>query len=56
MFICSAGVLDKFEQAAYLHVIPLLPYPAAGNTEATVEGIVFADYAFNRVTTSKFAV
>jgi len=46
MFVCSAGILDRFEQACYLHVIPLLPYPAAGNTEATSEGIVFGDFAY----------
>ena len=48
LFICSAGVLDKFEQAAYLNVIPLLPYPAAGNEEATVNGAVFADFGFDK--------
>ena len=49
LFICSAGVLDKFEQAAYLNVIPLLPYPAAGNEEATFEGTVFADFDYHSV-------
>ncbi len=46
MFLCSAGVMDKFEQACHIEVIPLLPYPAAGNDEATSEGIVFADFNF----------
>ena len=46
LFICSAGVLDKYEEACYLDVIPLLPYPSTGNEEATTHGTVFADYAY----------
>ncbi|MEM9882379.1 MAG: ABC transporter ATP-binding protein [Planctomycetota bacterium] len=44
--ICSAGVMDRFEHACDLQVIPLLPYPAAGNTEATARGLVFADFDY----------
>ncbi|MGA3169613.1 MAG: ABC transporter ATP-binding protein [Chthoniobacteraceae bacterium] len=46
MFLCSAGLLDKFEQAAQIEVLPLLPYATAGNTEATSNGIVFADFGY----------
>ena len=46
MFVCSAGVMDRFEQACHLEVIPLLPYPAPGNDEATSEGVVFADFSY----------
>ncbi len=46
VFVCSAGILDRFEQACYLEVLPLLPYPAAGNDEATSEGIVFGDFSY----------
>ncbi len=46
IFICSAGVIDAFEHALQLEILPLLPYPAAGNTEATAAGVVFADFAF----------
>ena len=46
LYICSAGVLDRFEEACHLEVIPLLPYPAAGNDEATRGGVVFADFSF----------
>jgi lipopolysaccharide transport system ATP-binding protein len=46
MFICNAGVFDKFEQSCYLHVIPLLPYPVSGNDEATAEGVIFGDFAY----------
>ena len=46
MFICSAGIMDRFEEACQLEVIPLLPYPAAGNEEATSNGVVFGDFNF----------
>ena len=46
MFLCSAGIFDRFEDCCSLNVIPLLPYPAAGNMEATRFGVVFADFAF----------
>lgn len=46
VFVCSAGILDNYEQACHLEIIPLLPYPAPGNDEATKTGIVFADFAF----------
>jgi lipopolysaccharide transport system ATP-binding protein len=46
MFICSAGVLDRYEEACTLSVNPLLPYPAAGNDEATANGVVFCDFAY----------
>lgn len=47
MFICSAGVMDRFDEACRLEVLPLLPYPAAGNDEATSQGVVFADFAYH---------
>ena len=47
IFICSAGVIDAFEHACQLEILPLLPYPAAGNTEATSAGVVFADFDFH---------
>ena len=46
MFICSNGILDRLEEACRLHVIPLMPYPAAGNSEAMAVGMVFADFAY----------
>lgn len=47
MYLCSAGVIDKVEEALHMEVIPLLPYPAAGNQEATGLGQVFADFAYS---------
>jgi lipopolysaccharide transport system ATP-binding protein len=46
LFICSAGIQDLHEDACRLNVIPLLPYPAAGNEEATTNGLVYADYEY----------
>jgi lipopolysaccharide transport system ATP-binding protein len=46
LYICSAGVIDSYEHSCRFEVIPLLPYPAAGNDEATVAGVVFADFEF----------
>ena len=46
MFICSAGVMQRFDEACHLEVIPLLPYPSTGNEEATSNGMVFSDFAY----------
>ena len=46
LYICSFGHLDRFENACNLHIIPLLPYPAAAHEECTSGGVVFADFAF----------
>jgi lipopolysaccharide transport system ATP-binding protein len=46
MFICNCGIFDRFEDACRLHVIPMLPYPAAGNEEATSQGIVFGEFSY----------
>ena len=49
MFVCNAAIIDWFEQASAIEVAPILPYPAAGNSEAMVHGIALADYAFSSV-------
>jgi len=49
IYVCSAGIIDAFEHACQIEVLPLLPYPAAGNSEATSEGVVFADFAYTGV-------
>lgn len=54
LFVCNASILDKFEDACRLKVIPLLPYPSAGNSEATTHGVVFADFAYEE-DTGRFA-
>ena len=47
LLVCSSGVLDRFDEACYLEVIPLLPYPVAGNIEATSLGVVFPDFSYD---------
>ena len=46
LFVCSSGIIDRWETACVFEVSPLLPYPAAGNSEATALGVVFADFAY----------
>ena len=46
MYICSAGVLDNFEQACSINVIDLMPYPSPGNPEATAHGAVLCDFLY----------
>ncbi len=49
MFICSSGILDRFEQACHIRVLDVLPYPTPGNTEATADGVVFADFGYSDI-------
>jgi len=46
LFLCSAGIIDNFEHACHLNILPLLPYPVTDNSEATAHGVVFADFGF----------
>ncbi len=46
LFLCNSGIIDRLEDACSLEVLPLLPYTAAGNDEATAFGAVFADFAY----------
>ena len=46
MFICSAGVLDRFEQACSLEVSDIMPYPSPGNAEASANGAVLCDFLY----------
>jgi len=45
-FLCNAGIVDRFEDACRLTVIPLLPYAIAANDETTNLGAVFADFDY----------
>lgn len=45
-FLCSNGVLDRYENACTLNILALLPYPATYNPEATASGAVFADFSY----------
>ena len=48
VFLCASGVVDHCEYAAALEVLPLAPYPAAADSEATASGVVFADFHLQR--------
>lgn len=48
-FLCSSGILDRFENACRLHVMPLLPYSVAANAEATHLGLVFPDFTYRSI-------
>ncbi len=52
IFLCASGVLDQCEYAAALEVLPLAPYPATTDSEATANGVVFADFQFRRAASS----
>jgi lipopolysaccharide transport system ATP-binding protein len=45
-FLCANGVLDRFERAVSIHVIPLLPYRGSGNPQTVSAGLVFADFEY----------
>jgi len=45
-FICANGVIDRFERAVQIHVIPLLPYRGSGNPQVVAGGVVFADFEY----------
>ena len=46
MFLCSAGIIDAYEHACHLNILPLLPYAVTDNSEATAHGVVFADFGY----------
>jgi len=48
-YVCCAGVVDGFQDACRLDVLPLLPYPVPDNPEASGQGAVFADFTFESV-------
>jgi lipopolysaccharide transport system ATP-binding protein len=51
-FLCNNGIIDEWENACQISILPLLPYPASANNEATSNGTVFADFGYSRVVSS----
>lgn len=48
LMICGlGGILDRYEQVCQMEVLPLFPYPAPANEEATNGGIVLADFSYS---------
>lgn len=48
LFVCNAGVLDSFENAARFEIHPVLPYPQAVSAEGLENGVVLADFDYER--------
>ena len=48
LFACRAGVLDAWEGACQFEVLPILPYPTATSSDGTENGVVFADFEYER--------
>ena len=49
MYICSSGMLDRFEHACRIHVAPSIPYAFTGEPGAIANGVVFADFNYREV-------
>jgi lipopolysaccharide transport system ATP-binding protein len=46
VFLCNAGVLDRWETAAKFEVLPTLPYPEMTMDEAASNGVVLSDFSY----------
>jgi lipopolysaccharide transport system ATP-binding protein len=46
VFVCRAGILDKWESAASFEILPDLPYPEMVSAEATEQGAVLVDFSY----------
>jgi lipopolysaccharide transport system ATP-binding protein len=44
MFICGGNIIDRWEEACFFDVIPILPYPDPSHPHAVTDGLVFADF------------
>ncbi|WP_206715235.1 polysaccharide ABC transporter ATP-binding protein [Cellulosimicrobium arenosum] len=48
MFVCQAGVLDAWEGAAQIEVLPDLPYPELAEADGIGRGVIHADFAYEQ--------
>jgi len=44
MFLCGGNIIDRWEEACFFDVIPILPYPDPSHPHAITDGLVFADF------------
>jgi len=44
IFLCGANIIDRWEEACFFDVIPILPYPDPSHPHAITDGLVFGDY------------
>lgn len=49
MFVCQSGILDAWEGADIIEVLPSPPYPEVTSDEALSHGAVLADFAFEEM-------
>jgi lipopolysaccharide transport system ATP-binding protein len=52
VFLCAAGVIDRWDGAAAFDVLPTLPYPELALGEAIGEGLVLSDFSYEAAATS----
>ncbi|WP_199824762.1 ABC transporter ATP-binding protein [Cellulomonas timonensis] len=48
LYVCAAGVLDAFEGAGRFEIHPVLPYEHAVSDEGLENGLVLADFGYER--------
>jgi len=48
LFLCKTGVLDAWEGACSFEVLPSTPYPEITPDEAFTQGVVLADFSYER--------
>ncbi len=46
----SAGVIDRFENATFIHVSPVVPYPYSAPENEAIGGVTFADFEWDAST------
>ncbi len=44
MFLCGGNIIDRWEEACFFDVIPVLPYPDPSHPHAITDGLMFADF------------
>jgi len=50
MFLCGGNIIDRWEEACFFDILPLLPYPDPSHPHATTDGLVFADFDWREAT------
>lgn len=49
MFLCGANIIDRWEEACFFDVVPVLPYPDPSHPHAITDGLMFADFDWREV-------
>ena len=48
IFVCNAGVVDHYSEAAHFEVLPNLPYRFSASEDAWANTLVFADFEYEQ--------